>query len=127
ERARLVASAHGIPTVYETVEELLDDRSIEVLDIAVPPPEQLELVRSACARKSVKGILAQKPLAMNYAGALEAVRACEKAGITLAVNQNMRFDQSVRGAKTLLNVGTIGDPILATIEMRGIPHWMDGH
>src|SRR5438552_12573695 len=37
ERARLVASAHEIPTVYETVEELLDDRSIEVLDIAIPP------------------------------------------------------------------------------------------
>src|SRR5437588_10167683 len=96
ERARLVASAHGIPTVYDAVQELLDDRSIEVLDIAVPPPEQLELIQSACARKSVKGILAQKPLAMNYAGALQAVRAYQKAGLTPAANPNMRFHQCVR-------------------------------
>ena len=61
---------------------------------------------------------------MNYPEALEAVQACEAAGITLAVNQNMRYDQSVRAGKTLLENGTIGEPVLATIDMRGIPHWM---
>src|SRR6187399_2656619 len=50
---------------------------------------------AARERRTVKGILAQKPLAMNYAEALEAVTACEEAGISLAVNQNMRYDQSV--------------------------------
>jgi hypothetical protein len=43
------------------------------------------------------------------------------------VNQNMRYDHSVRAAKTLLENGTIGEPVFATIEMRGIPHWMDWH
>ena len=38
--------------------------------------------------------------------------------------QNMRYDQSVRAGKTLLENGTIGEPVLATIDMRGIPHWM---
>jgi hypothetical protein len=52
------------------------------------------------------------------------VEACEAAGITLSVNQNMRYDHSVRAAKTLLENGTVGEPVLATIEMRGIPHWM---
>jgi predicted dehydrogenase len=46
----------------------------------------------------VKGILAQKPLDMNVAEAREAVKLCEKAGITLAVNQNMRHDSAVRAA-----------------------------
>jgi predicted dehydrogenase len=82
------------------------------------------LIKAACARKTVKGILAQKPLGMNYAEALEAVQACEAAGITLAVNQNMRYDHSVRAGKTLLENGTIGEPVFATIEMRAIPHWM---
>jgi predicted dehydrogenase len=124
ERAALVAQRHGIPVVYDQPEQLLDDASLEVLDIAVPPDAQLELIKAACARKTLKGILAQKPLGMNYAEALEAVRACEAAGITLAVNQNMRYDQSVRAAKGLLENGTIGEPVFATIEMRGIPHWM---
>src|SRR5256886_4326505 len=122
-----VAQRHGIPKVYDTPGELLDDPSIEVLDIAVPPMHQLALIKAACERKTVKGILAQKPLGMNYAEAVEAVRACEAAGITLAVNQNMRYDHSVRAAKTLLGNGTLGEPVFATIDMRGIPHWMDWH
>jgi predicted dehydrogenase len=124
ENAAKVAVRHAIPKVCDSYEQLLDDRSIEVLDIAVPPNAQLALIHAACERKTVKGILAQKPLGMNYGEALEAVRCCEEAGVTLAVNQNMRYDQSVRAAKTLLTNGTIGAPVFATIDMRGIPHWM---
>jgi predicted dehydrogenase len=127
DRAAQAARRHQIPRVHESYEQLLDDPSIEVLDIAVPPNAQLGLIKAACERKTVKGILAQKPLGMNYAEALEAVESCERAGITLAVNQNMRYDQSVRAGKTLLENGTLGEPIIATIEMRAIPHWMDWH
>jgi predicted dehydrogenase len=118
------ARQHDIPTVHDSIEQLLDDESIEVLDLAVPPDNQLEIIQAACARGTAKGILAQKPLGANYAEALAAVEACEQAGIVLAVNQNMRYDQSVRAGKTLLTNGTIGEPVLATIDMRGIPHWM---
>src|SRR5580765_1661710 len=127
ENAEKVAQRHNIEKVYAVYEELLNDRSIEVLDIAVPPNAQLGLIKAACSRRTVKGILAQKPLGMDYREALEAVKMCERAGIRLAVNQNMRYDQSVRAAKTLLKNGTLGEPVLATIEMRGIPHWMDWH
>src|SRR5437867_10715037 len=123
--AEQTARHYAIPKVCDSYLELLHDPTIEVLDIAVPPNAQLGLIKTACALRTAKGILAQKPLGMNYAEAQEAVAACEAAGITLAVNQNMRYDQSVRAAKTLLENGTIGEPVFATIEMRGIPHWMD--
>src|SRR6266516_906129 len=122
--AAKVAQRHRIPTVWDSCEQLLDDPTIEVLDIAVPPNAQLGLIQAACRRRTAKGILAQKPLGMNYAEAEEAVSACEAAGLTLAVNQNMRYDHSVRAAKALLENGVIGEPVFATIEMRGIPHWM---
>jgi len=61
---------------------------------------------------------------VNYAEAVEVVKLCKKAGITLAVNQNMRYDQSVRACKTLLTRGILGEPVLASIDMRAIPHWM---
>ena len=124
ESAKATAAKHNIPQVYDSCEQLLDDDGIEVLDIAVPPNAQLSWIRAACERKTVKGILAQKPLGTNYGEAVEAVSLCRSAGIVLAVNQNMRYDQSVRAGKTLLENGTIGAPVLATIDMRGIPHWM---
>jgi predicted dehydrogenase len=124
ENARKTAASHAIAKAYETYEQLLDDPSIEVLDIAVPPNVQLSLILAACERRMVHGILAQKPLGMNYGEAMRAVEACERAGIVLAVNQNMRFDQSVRAAKSLLEQNYLGEPIVASIDMRAIPHWM---
>lgn len=124
DQAREVARLRDIPKVYETTAELLADSSIEIVDIAVPPHIQLSIVREAVKQAThLKGILAQKPLAMNYQEAKETVRLCEEAGITLAVNQNMRYDQSIRALKTVLKRGYLGEPVLATIEMRAIPHW----
>ncbi|MCO6449536.1 MAG: Gfo/Idh/MocA family oxidoreductase [Caldilineales bacterium] len=123
ENAIACAAARGIETVYETWQELLDDESVEILDIAFPPDQQPEIIAEAVKKPHIKGILAQKPLAMNYQDAKAVVDMCAAAGKVLAVNQNMRYDQSMRALKTLLNRGVLGEPVLATIEMRGIPHW----
>lgn len=117
------AEARGLETVYETWQELLDDTRVEILDIAFPPDQQPAIIAEAIKRPHIKGILAQKPLAMNYQDAKAVVERCAAAGKVLAVNQNMRYDQSMRALKTLLDRGMLGEPVLATIEMRGIPHW----
>lgn len=127
-RAEEVARLHGIPRVYSTVEELLEDPEVEIVDVAVPPHAQLDVMRRiTAARRRPKGVLAQKPLGQNYAEALEIVERCEQAGIVLAVNQNMRYDHSVRALRSLLGRGELGEPVLATIDMRAIPHWMPWH
>lgn len=124
ERAKEVAAAREVPTVYATYEEALADPSVEVVDIAVPPDAQPALIHAACRHKHIRGILAQKPLAMSVREARSCVEACERAEIKLAVNHNMRYDQSVRAMKDLLGRGWLGEPVLATIDMRAIPHWM---
>ena len=122
--AKAVAERHSIPAIYDTWQELLDDTNIEVVDIAVPPDNQIEMVRETVRREHIKGILAQKPLGKDYAEAKEIVRLCRESGITLGVNQNMRYDQSIRACKDILDRGYLGEPVLATIDMRAIPHWM---
>jgi predicted dehydrogenase len=124
--ARLVATLHGIPTVHEAIDDLLANPEVEVLDLAVPPDVQPSLIRRAVerGRGRLRGILAQKPLALSVADAKDLVARCADAGILLAVNQNMRYDQSVRACKDLLNRGWLGEPVLGTIEMRAVPHWM---
>ena len=124
-RAQAVAAECGIPHCYATCAELLADREIEVLDIAVPPDVQPAIIREAVQHGDhIRGILAQKPLAMSYPEAKECVDLCTGAGIVLAVNQNMRYDQSVRALCDILRRGWLGEPVLGTIEMRAIPHWM---
>lgn len=125
EKTQAVAKRHGIERTYADFRELLDDPAVTVVDIAVPPDVQLSVVREVVKHANhVRGVLAQKPLGMDLAEAREVVNLCREAGITLVVNQNMRYDQSVRAAKSLLDQQTLGEPVLATIDMRAIPHWM---
>ena len=124
-RAQAVARRHDIPTAHETVEDLLADSRVEVLDVAVPPDVQIDVIRQAVRHAGrLRGILAQKPVGVSYAQAREIVQICRDAGVTLAVNQNMRYDQSIRACKQLLDHGDLGEPVLATIDMRAVPHWM---
>lgn len=118
-----VAERHNIKKVYADCHQLLNDEEIEVIDVAVPPQYQLEIIREAVTKKHIKGILAQKPMGLNFDEAKEIVQLCADAGITLGVNQNMRYDQSIRACKSALDQGLLGDPVFATIDMRAIPHF----
>lgn len=123
ENAAKVAKRWGIKTVHDSPRALIEDAQVEILDIAFPPDQQPDLIYHACRQPHIKAILAQKPLAMNAEEAQTVVDACKAAGKILSVNQNMRFDQSMRVLKEILDRGDLGTPVLATVEMRAIPHW----
>jgi predicted dehydrogenase len=60
---------------------------------------------------------------MDFATAKALVEEAAATDKVLSVNQNMRFDQSMRVLKQLLERNELGMPVLGTIEMRAIPHW----
>lgn len=122
-RAQDVADRHGITTVHDTPEALIDDMQIDILDIAYPPHLQPALIRHALRQPHIKGILAQKPLALSLDEARALRDEAKAAGKILSVNQNMRYDQSMRALKQLLDRGALGDPVFAQIDMHAIPHW----
>ncbi|MCE0844038.1 Gfo/Idh/MocA family oxidoreductase [Buttiauxella sp. A2-C1_F] len=122
-----LAELFGIEKVYTTWQEMVCDPQIEIVDIAVPPHVQLEIVRFICGpdspAKHIKGILCQKPLAMSLEDGQEIVRLSEKSGIPVAVNSNMRYDPSIRALKYIIENQLIGTPVIASIDMRAIPDW----
>ncbi len=122
--AQAVAARHNL-SAYDSYQAMLDEADIEVVDVAVPPDAQLDVIREIIRYAGkIKGILAQKPLGVNYQQAREIVTLCQQAGIVLSVNQNMRYDQSVRACRKLIDQNLLGDPVFASIDMRAIPHWM---
>ena len=105
--AREVADLRGVPRVFPSLEAMLAEPTIEVIDIAVPPVEQPGVIRRVLAAgKHVRGILAQKPLALDLGEAASAGRRVQPAGVMLQVNQNMRYDHSVRALRHLLERGS---------------------
>jgi hypothetical protein len=124
ERSAALADANGI-AAFGSWEELVDESAVEVVDIAYPPDVQPGLVDAIVERGAgIKGILAQKPLATNLDDARRAVEACEEKGVVLGVNQNMRYDHSIRALKALLDEGRLGDPVMAQITMHTKVGWM---
>jgi predicted dehydrogenase len=123
--AQAAAAERGVGTVYDTWQDLLDDERVEIVDIAYPPDQQLGIIREAVKRPHVKGILAQKPVAFTLDETIEMVRLCDDAGVKLGVNHNMRYDQSMRGLKALLDAGELGEPVIAEIIMNARPHWQE--
>jgi predicted dehydrogenase len=121
--AEAVAERYGIATVHTTPHELIDDERIQVLDIAYPPDLQPELIRYALTKPHIRGILAQKPLALDLDEAIKLRDEAAAAGKILSVNQNMRYDQSIQVLSQILAAGELGEPVIASIDMRAIPHW----
>lgn len=121
EAARTTAAAHGIPTVYESLDDLLADQAIQIVDIAVPAWHQREIAERALA--AGKHLLCQKPLAENLPDALAIVAAVHAAGRKAAVNQQMRWSAGIAAAKDLITRGLIGTPTDAQIQVSTVTPW----
>ena len=53
-------------------------------------------------------MIADKPFAPNYAGAMELDAAAKAKGVTLGVYQNRRFDADLQTLKTVIDDGRLG-------------------
>src|SRR5215213_10401292 len=69
EAAEKTALTHGLKKVYSTIDELLTDPMVEIVDVAVVPEEQWNVVTKVIA--AGKPLLCQKPFCVDYAKAVE--------------------------------------------------------
>jgi len=121
--ARRIANRWNIATVHDTPEALIEDTQVDIVDLAFPPDQQPALIRHAMKQKHIKAILAQKPLALSLEEAVKLRDETAEAGKVVSINQNMRYDQSMRVLKQLIDGGELGEIVFAQIDMHAIPHW----
>lgn len=108
DRARTIAERHGVPTVYETIEELLGDPAIEVIDIAVPAFFQPDIAIRAL--EAGKDLICQKPFALEIGLARAIADRADELGRKVAVQQQLRFEEGIAAARAMLVEGWIGEP-----------------
>lgn len=120
-RAAEVAARHGIPRVYETLEAVLDDPRVRVVDVAVTAAAQPEIVRRVL--ESGRHVLAQKPFAPDPATGQALVDLAEARGLTLVVNQQLRYEEGMAAAHRMTELGWIGDITALTITVNIRTDW----
>ena len=112
ERAREKAQSAGLPSVYDSVEALASDDSIDVIHITSPNYAHAEQVRIVL--EAGKHVVCEKPLALDSADTADLVGRAERSGLVNAVCFNIRFYPANHQARAMVASGEIGEPRLVT-------------
>lgn len=121
DRAREVAARHGVPTVYASLDDLLADPEVRVVDIAVAPHAQPEIALRAL--EAGKHLLCQKPFVPDEATGEQLIAAADRLGLKIAVNQQLRYDEGIAAARAMVAAGWIGEPTAMTFTVDITTDW----
>jgi predicted dehydrogenase len=91
---------------YETLDELLADPTIDVVDLCLPP--HLHLEAGLKAFEAGKHVFCEKPLALNAADCEALVKAANTAGKQLLVGHVLPFFPEFAEARRVIDSGDYG-------------------
>jgi len=94
---------------YRSAEEMLNRERLDFVDIVTRTDQHLHLVKLAVERNIP--VLCQKPIAPDWATALEIVNIAESARVPLMVHENWRWQAWYRVARQMIVRGDIGSVI----------------
>lgn len=106
KEAKAFADRWGFESYVTDWRKVMDDKSIDIVDICVPNNYHAELAMAAA--QAGKMIICEKPLARTGAEAEPMVQAVEKAGVLNMVSFNYRRIPAVAMAKQLIDSGRLG-------------------
>jgi predicted dehydrogenase len=109
-RAEAVAAELGGARVAADHRGALRDPDLDAVSICLP--HHLHAPVAAAAAAAGKHVLCEKPLAGTLEEADRMIGAAERAGATLMVAENVRFDPLLRRVRDLLRDGVIGRVVL---------------
>lgn len=108
EKLLAKAEAFGVPQnrLFLSIDEMLREADLDIVDIVTGPETHLEMVRKASA--AGKHVMCQKPFAPSLEEAEQIVEAAEQAGVRLMVTENWRWLQPFQFIKRQLEQSLIG-------------------
>jgi predicted dehydrogenase len=109
-KERLTTEAHrlNIPTIYDSYQELLNDKQIDA--VYIPLPNHLHVPWAIKAIEADKHVLCEKPIALSSAGAMQLLNAAKQKPHLKVMEAFMyRFHPQWQHAKKLVTDGAIGE------------------
>jgi len=116
---------HKDTRIYSDYKEMLDKEELDIIEILLPHNLHADVAIYA-ARKGVKAISVQKPIALTLEEADKMIDECKNSGSILSTYENLLFAPHILKAKELIDSDYIGDPssIRIKIAMGGKGGWM---
>ena len=121
EERRALARERGI-RAYETLEELLGDKSVELVTVAVPNDCHRELAIKAL--RAGKHVISEKPVMLSVKDLEDVIEVARETGKLFTVHQNRRWDVDYLAVQRIFDEDTIGHVFNVESRIhgsRGIP------
>ena len=106
ERAEAVAKEFDIPHVAPDWQELVSRDDIDLVSVVTPPATHMPITIAAV--ENGKAVLCEKPMAMNVDEASRMLDAARKADVLALIDHELRFLNSRRTMRAMLQNGAIG-------------------
>ena len=106
DKAQAFAEQWGYESSATDWRRLIDDKSIDLIDIASPNDTHMEI--AVAAAQAGKMVMCEKPLGRTAAESRKMVEAVERAGVANMVWYNYRRVPAVTLAKQLIDEGRLG-------------------
>ncbi|OQB15211.1 MAG: putative oxidoreductase YcjS [Firmicutes bacterium ADurb.Bin193] len=122
--AQKVAAEFNVPRVCKTYTEMLEDKDIDAVIIAVPNKYHAPIAIDAL--KAGKHIMLEKPMAFDVRSAKDIVRAQKEYKKIVMVPHQMRWNWLSREIKQNVEAGELGRIYYAKtgwLRRKGIPGW----
>jgi predicted dehydrogenase len=114
---RLGAEFFPEAKVYRDWRDVLRRDDIEVVDLAVHPPERAPMITAAL--EAGKHVLSQKPFVLDLDFGRRMVDLADRQGVKLAVNQNARWAPHFSYMRRAIQAGLVGQVASAHFSV----HW----
>lgn len=101
-------------------QDVLNDPSIDVVDVTPHPADRLPIIEAAL--RSGRHVLSQKPFVLDLAEGRRLVALARDSGVKLAVNQNGRWAPHLSYMREAVRAGLIGEVISTHVSI----HWNHG-
>lgn len=108
ERRQQAASDWGVRT-FESLDQMLQDDSVQLVVVATPHDTHRDLVVQAL--KAGRHVVVDKVMALKASEADDMIRASEESGTLLSVFHNRRWDGDYLTVRKALESGLLGDPL----------------
>jgi predicted dehydrogenase len=106
ERAEAVAKEFGIEHVAADWQELVAHPDVDLVSVVTPPSTHMEITLAALGQR--KAVLCEKPMALNAAEAARMSEKANAAGVLALIDHELRFLNSRRVMRGMLQTGAIG-------------------
>src|ERR1044072_1972723 len=106
DRAEAIAKEFGIEHVASDWQDLVAHHDVDLVSIVTPPSTHMEITLAAIDHR--KAVLCEKPMALNAGEAARMVEKANAAGVLALIDHELRFLNSRRVMRGMLESGAIG-------------------